>query len=140
MLKCAYSSFYSQNIYLNSEPSFLHWKSPATPGDSKTCFNIREKLQCTGQCLMLVHVGSQDQGSGTPSRNLAGTISCNACQLRSLLLVYRAAATAAGEAYSDCASTVLHGSGLKVCSPAPVLLLQHVGGDLPEQGDERACG
>ncbi len=87
---------------------------------------------------MLGHVGSQDQGLGTPSRYLARTISWNACKFLSLLLVYRAAATAAGEAYPDCASTVLHGSGLKVCSPASVLLLQHVGGDLPEQGDQRA--
>ncbi len=32
-------------------------------------------------CLMLVHVGSQDQGSGTTSRYLAKRISWNACKL-----------------------------------------------------------
>ena len=38
------------------------------------------------ECLMLVHVGSQDKGLGTPSRYLAKTISWNACQLYFLVL------------------------------------------------------
>lgn len=45
--------------------------------------------QADAECLTLVHVASQDWGSGTPSMYVARTISWNACKLSLLCWVCR---------------------------------------------------